>query len=219
MHSKLNYLVLSFIILVCVNCKKPVSVDYKIFGTLSDSQSNDPISGAYLVLSAQILDAGTFNNSYQTLESVSTDSNGYFEFNIEKQTFNSIKVTFEKQLFFSGEVIFSPESVDPKSGLEVLESLDPMAFVNLNLRNISPINEQDELAFRYISAYFPDCICCNNDFRYFDGMDVDTVISCAVVGNSQLDYNYIVTKGGGSSNLQGGEFIESFQTVEIEINY
>ena len=203
----------------CFQCKKPEEVTYRIYGTISNTLTNSSINNAEVRLSGQILNAGTFNNSFQLLETQRTNSQGYYEFTIDKELFNSIKVQFDKELYVSQEEEINPESIDPIEGLEVSMELEPLAFVNLKVKNISPFNDEDELVFRYTTSYFPQCVCCNNQYQYFTGMEVDTVVSCTIIGGTQLDYYYSISRGGSSTAASGSQFIESFGTVDIEINY
>ncbi len=200
-------------------CEKPEEVTYRIYGTISNALTNSSITNAEVRLSAQILNAGTFNNSFQLLETQRTNSQGYYEFNIDKELFNSMKVQFDKELYISQEEEINPESIDPVEGLEVSMELEPLAFVNLKVKNISPFNDEDELVFRYTTSYFPQCVCCNNQYQYFTGMEVDTVVNCTIIGGTQLDYYYSISRGGSSTAASGSQFIESFGTVDIEINY
>jgi hypothetical protein len=203
----------------CFQCEKPKEVKYKIYGTISNSINNNPINDAEVRLSAQILNEGTFNNSFQFLETQSTNSEGYYEFNIDKELFNSMKVQFDKELYGSQEEEINPESIDPIEGFEVSMELEPLAFVNLKVKNINPFNDEDQLVFRYTTSYFPQCACCNNQYQYFTGTGVDTVVSCTIIGETQLDYYYSIFRGGASTAASGSQFIESFGTVDIEINY
>ena len=205
--------------LCCFQCEKPTEVKYRIYGTISNSLTNSPINDAEVRISAQILNAGTFNNSFQLLETQRTNSQGYYEFNIDKELFNSMKVQFDKELYGAQEEEINPESIDPIEGLEVSMELEPLAFVNLNVRNINPFNDEDQLVFRYTTSYFPQCVCCNNQYQYFTGTEVDTVVSCTIIGETQLDYYYSILRGGSITAASGSQFIESFGTVDIEINY
>ena len=220
MRPRVVHILILFLCVFCFSqCKKPKEVEYKIFGTVSNSRTNQPIENTEVKISAQILSAGTFNNSFQLLESQNTNSEGYYEFNIEKELFNSMKVQFDKELHISYESEINPESIDPSDGIEISSDLDPLAFVNLRVRNINPFNDEDQLVFRYTSSYFPQCTCCNNQYQYFTGTEIDTVVSCTIVGETQLDYSYSIIRGGSSTPLSGNQFIESFETEEIEINY
>ena len=203
----------------CFQCENPKEVKYKVYGIISNSLNYNPINDAEVRLSAQVLNEGTFNNSFQLLETQSTNSEGYYEFNIDKELFNSMKVQFDKELYVSQEEEINPESIDPVEGLEVSMELEPLAFVNLKVKNISPFNDEDELVFRYTTSYFPQCVCCNNQYQYFTGMEVDTVVNCTIIGGTQLDYYYSISRGGSSTAASGSQFIESFGTVDIEINY
>ncbi len=220
MSNLFKYCFFLIIVLLGSNCKKPEKVVYIIKGTITDSTTGNPVNNVSLELSAKKLSSGTFNNNFQALSSSSTNASGYFEFNIEKESFNALKLAFEKDLYIFQEEEINPDDIDPSSGIDVSRVLDPLAYAELHLRNASPMNENDKIEFRYTSAYFPQCACCNNSVKTIVGSAIDTVITCPLVGNTQLDYLYTVTKGGTTSPAAiGTVFVNSFDTQIIELDY
>lgn len=218
-----NWLKYSFcivlIFLIWSSCKDPEQVIYKIYGTVTDSTTGNSVSEVSVDLSAKILENGTFNNSFQHLASTTTNSSGYFEFNVEREAFNQLKLELEKDQYLFRSMEFSPDDIDPDNGISLSNSMDPLAFAELHLTNISPLDEGDQISFRYTTAYFPQCECCDSSERSYTGTSVDTTIVCPLVGNTQLDYLYTVSKGGGNQTFTGTFYVNSFTTEVLEINY
>jgi len=176
------------------------------------------LAGVNILIEAQLLESGTFNNNFQDLASGSTNSSGVFEIEIEDANYNGARLTFAKDGYLDIISVINADLLTPE-GTDFSTPLDPISTVNLRLVNTTPSNSQDQIEFRYTSAFFPQCSCCNNSPRVFTGTSVDTVLTCSLVGNSQLDYLYTVTKNGFESVNTDGVFVNSFQTADIVINY
>ncbi|MFK7757520.1 MAG: hypothetical protein AB8B53_11380 [Flavobacteriales bacterium] len=199
-------------------CKKNETEKLKLEGTITDSSTGQTLSGVSVLLEGQLLQSGTFNTNFQDIASASTNSSGEFEMEIDRDNYNELRLIYVKSSYLDFTEIISADELSP-SGTDYSVALDPVSTVNLRLVNSSPSSDDDEIEFRYTSAFFPQCSCCTNTPRVFIGTDIDTTLTCTIVGNTQLDYAYFVTKNGFESVFTNGVFVNSFETADIVINY
>jgi len=212
--------IISFCYLVLFSsCNEDNSLNYVITGEITDTYQSQPVEGVKIDLRARVLESGTFNNNLTTVVSDFSSSDGSYELCFERKAYDNLQLELEKVDFISTERTISPDDLSPEEPFNLDLQIDPLARVELRLVNTFPGNSNDEIEFRYTTANFPQCNCCNNNIQAFQGDDVDTLLSCSVVGGIQLKWVYFVNRFGNTSFFEDSTLIEPFQTTEILINY
>ncbi len=100
------FIILSFSIL---SCKKKGKADFTLKGTITDVTYSIPLDGAEVKLYEKV--AG--NSSYDIIGTSSTNGNGSYSFTFPRNSVESYKITFTKDLYFDIEefVNFSDLSI------------------------------------------------------------------------------------------------------------
>ena len=129
-----------------------------------------------------------------------------------------MRITYSKVDYIQHTEPINPDDLSAETN-DYSTNLDPISYVNLRLVNSNPNDSEDVIDFRYISANFPQCDCCDSSAKIVTGAMVDTTITCIIVGDTQLDYIYFVAKDGTENVTTGGVYVDSFETAEITINY
>ena len=192
-------------------------VSLNISGQVTNGNLLEPEPGVEIDLGVRGISDGTFNNNFQTIESTTSSVDGTFNFSFENENLAALRMRFEKESYFSKEVELTPEDIDIENGINIDVEMFSVAQINVTLENTSPINESDNIEFRFTNANF-DCTCCSNEIQTFTGTDIDTTLSCFVPGDYNLNYLYIVTKGP-SNVLDTGSITVTPGINELTIDY
>lgn len=211
--------VLFTFVLTVLSCKKDDPV-LKIEGVVKDSTIlfDQEISGVSLKLLNNKLDGGTFNNSFSEITTVSSNANGFYQFEFDRENTVEYKIEGSKNNYFPFEALINPDNVQP--GVIHVRNLDmkPKATVDFHFVNSTPENESDNITFQFLNASF-DCPCCDNDEVELQGQTVDSTRVCDVYGNTVLRYFYTVNKTSSFYTVYDSITCVPFDTTFVEVTY
>jgi hypothetical protein len=164
-----------------------------IGGTITSYPDQEPINGAEVKLSAQLIDQGSFNSTFRTLETEYTAEDGSFEIKIDPVRANEFKLDISCETYRSKSIEFYLD--ESKSEKYINENLVLYASLSVHIKNTyTPVSASDLLKIRIQGI--PDACdnCSGSDFTYLEGANIDTVLIYQVTGNDEVLVEYSVDK-------------------------
>ncbi len=201
-------------------CNKNKKATYTIKGQVTDGTLGSGVAGATVLLQVKEVSGGTFNNSYKTLESITTDGNGNYSFTFDRVNAVDYKITVSKNLHFGEEDVINPDDLSTDSENTRNYTMRAMAWVRAHIKNVNPDDPNDKVIYQLTSGAY-DCgsTCCGTTPHEFDGMTVDTSFVCLNDGNHDVTGTGFVTKNGQNSTVNQTVFLTPFDTTDLIINY
>ncbi len=225
--SKINFinrlLLLSFslaLIISIINCKKKNDVKLiTIPGNIFDENANTNIQGVTVKLQSQEVSGGTFSNSYNTIESSTTDANGNYSFEFENRNPVSYKIIVTKNGYFGIEDIFNPDNISTETTNTKNYSLFSQSWFTINIKNTTPFDNTDEILYHNLSGINNCSTCCNGSFSTYTGTNIDTTITCPLYGSQYIVFEYFVTKDQIISGFKDSVYCTPTDTAFYQLNY
>lgn len=229
MYKKMNKFLTNFLrivfIVACLfslttfsSCKKN-DAELKIFGTIYDVKQNNPMSGVKIILSGKSISGGVYTPFYKDIGSFTTDANGKFEFKFKNEKSESYRISVIKENYFSQLIEISGKELEVKPSYEKNFNLRSAGYIQLNVKNIYPDSETDEIIY-YFSNASEDCEdCCSNVPYKGKGPLYDTTFTCKFFGDEYARIFYSVTKDNKTFVYFDSIWCSAFNTVNHNIQY
>lgn len=202
--------IIALLLFVNMRCKKD-DVTIQIEGVISNSLDGSGLDGVSVKLFTQPL-----GSSFDDLEeTVQTDSEGHYSFEIKNDKYESVRLNFKKEKYFTIDhlVPFAELSTSAINTFDFdMEAQSWTAFV---IKNNQP-DPSDEFKLLKDTGKENCEICCANGFYYYYG-DVDTTVICPNDANRYMKFYYWVN--GNESNGMDSVYNTPFDTVYYEFNY
>ncbi|AEA45389.1 carboxypeptidase-like regulatory domain-containing protein [Fluviicola taffensis] len=188
-------------------CKKK-NLTYKINGTVIDSSLNTPLSNAEITISTTSIS----NPAEEVKATLTTDANGYFEYELQREKIQNVRISVNKMNYFSDGT---------------LTTLDNLSLDNDNVFNYN-VYAKSWVRLHFVSDGTKDLKyykltgknnceeCCPTGEMHMVNA-VDSSVICINNGNSPYKIYYEVV--GGSNHGEMEVITAPFQTTEILINY
>ncbi|PHR46688.1 MAG: hypothetical protein COA32_09395 [Fluviicola sp.] len=206
-----NLLPILLLIIFISSCKKD-ELSFTIKGQVSDLTLSGNLSGATVKLYSFPLGStlGVFENS------VSTDAQGNYSFELEHDKYEKIQLVLEKGDYFEiiDDISFSNLSTTDDNVLNY--GMEAKAWTKFIIKNQQPTSAQDEFKLFKNSGKIDCAECCNNGYTYYYGA-VDTVVYCANGGNRYMSFFYWVN--GNEDNGNDSVYNTPFDTTSYEFYY
>ena len=202
------YLVV-FILILFSGCKKKKLV-YVVEGIVTDQSFNQPF--ASVKLKVEIKKA--VNSYYSNLTTVTTNSQGYYRFEIVNDLIEKIRISAEPDLYFPIEQIIPYGNLTTESNVYDLKGY-AKSWARLIFKNNNP-NPSDHLTYIKKDGKENCSECCPAVAQDYFGATNDTVI-CINNGNTYYSYNYslVGTPTYGFLSV----YTVAFDTTEVILNY
>lgn len=202
------------------SCKKDEDTDLQISGTVSDPETGAGVAGASVTLESKDLSGSTFNNTFMQVDQQSTASDGGYDFVFQRRTSAEYRLTATKTGHFGYESIINPDALNDGPYTENI-ALPSRAWFSIHITNVSPFDGNDELVYQLTMGYPSNCPenCCGGTIHTFNGMNVDTVITCLGYGNSTLTWTAISTKDGVPQTFTNQTSLTPYDTTSVDFNY
>jgi hypothetical protein len=173
---------------VPTSCKKePIQYDFD--GVIKNSVTNNGIAGVDITISQKIVKNGSTSNTYSFAGATATDASGAFEISFEREMVTEFLLEFEKEDYFTLELIESSSNVSTGEINTYNELLEPKAWVTFNIKNFLP-DEGDH--FRLIMHSFKEgCLECATATTLNLFGAVDTSITYATTAGEYARFTYI----------------------------
>ena len=211
----------SFLLLVIFlssACKKDKSTSLTIDGTVSSALNGIKLSNASVVASQKVVIGGVFNNNYVTAASASTDGGGAYRLAWENESPVAVKVDVTCPGYISQAITVDPSSLSVTATKTINVALHTASTISVHMQNTGASASNDVCLFRFENALF-DCVCCNNDWKTFNGPSVNESFTCKSYGGQWLKYRKSLQTIEIDTLIHDSVFVPSFETVNIEVNY
>jgi hypothetical protein len=203
-----------FILLVAVvsvfSCKKK-DLKFTINGVVSDVTFNTIASGVEVRLYVTPL-----GEAKKLVASTSTGSDGFFEFEIDRERIEQVELEYRKTNYFDESIVINFSDLQVNEDNDASQSITAKSWVRFNIRNQLPSSASDEFKlFKYRGK--EDCSeCCPIGYSFYYGA-VDTAVICANNANSYTSFYYWVIDT--QINGQDSVYTTPFDTIEYDFVY
>ena len=216
MKSALNVCIATLLfILIFSGCNENEQII--IGGTVTSYPGEAAIEGAEVKLSAQLIDQGSFNSTFQNLDTKYTGADGTFEFTIDPVRANTFKLDISGEPYRTKSIEFFLDESSNEAYYN--EMLVLFATLDVHIKNTyTPLSDSDLLKIRIQGI--PDACdnCSGSTFTYLEGASVDTVITYQVTGDDQITLEYRVDKEDDSFHTIN-KYCHPGDTNNIQITY
>lgn len=169
----------------------------KVNGIVVDYFTEEPIAGATVY---HLVETGWSN--YDVLETVISDSNGYFDFTNYDIPGENYYAYAEKENYYASGYLGAGAAL--QDGLEFDVEMKSKAWLQIHFQNIPPSDPSDHF---FINGFVSDD---------FNGSDVDVTVTYEVVGNFN---NTFYWEGDGTPGQFDTIYCPAFDTTYYEILY
>ena len=203
------------LLLILSGCDKRSDV-FMFDCVVYDQKVDAPVSGASVIMKLQNASGG-FNPTFVTVGSATTDANGRFYIEVEKGVYFSYRLEITDSKHFNGTFDINPDDVPFSTAYSSTFPLEPRAWVSTRLVNQ---NNSQTATFR-VDAETGSCAdCCQSSSTIVQGNSVDSIFTCQVYGQQQMEIegNY-VDQNGGLNQISETAFATAFDTTLVTIIY
>ena len=206
---------LAILSLTFSSCDKKTDV-FMFDCVVYDEKVDAPVSGASVVMKVQNA-AGGFNPVYVTVGTATTDANGRFYIEVDKNVYYSFRVEVSHSKHFNGEFNINPDDVPFSTAYSTTFVVEPKAWVSTHLIN----QNSSQTAIFKVEAETNGCPdCCASTNTIVQGSSVDTVFTCQVFGEQQIMVNGTYTdQNGGTFQITETAYANAFDTTLVTIIY
>ncbi len=197
-------------------CKKEKG-EYTLTGKVTHGRTGAAINGAAVNVQKKVVGNSTYSAAYATAANTQTDGSGNFSMTFERENFAALKLSGSYPQFIAKEQELNVSNFTVGTPYTQNLQLYPEAYIQLNITNTLPSEDEDLLKFTFINAHF-DCFCCSNGFKNYTGA-VDTTVTCKLYGDQWLKYQANFNFGGPDSVLVDSIWCPAFQTTQLNITY
>lgn len=191
-----------------IGCKKDAGA-YTIEGKISDNTFNTPLAG--LTLTVSIQNAGAAN--YINYGTITTDNNGFYRLEIERDQYDKIRFSAEKTNYFPLEFVVSASQLTVGETYIINQATTAKAWARLIFNHTSS-NPNAVLTYTKNEGKQGCAECCPITPQNIVGSD--TVI-CINDGNTNYSYVYEVS---GTTILDTKTcYTPAFDTGTVIVNY
>ena len=202
--------ILLIIPLVLGSCKKE-ELTFMLEGNVNDASLNSPLTNAEVSIYVFNL-GGSFGVKVATL---TTDSQGYFEYELERDKYEKIEIVVEKENYFNYTDVIPFSNLSTENVNTYSYNINAKSWTRFVIYNQQPI-QSDELKI-FKDSGKEDCDeCYANGYSYYYGA-ADTVVYCPNNGNEYMKFYYWVN--GNESNGVDSVYNTPFDTVTYEFIY
>lgn len=207
-----------FIATGIASCKKNKNV-ITINGHVYDPYSGSFISGANVTISSSKLSSGFYNSNYTDIATVATDANGAFSFEFEQEKSSGYRFYIYKDKYFDRTIDVADADIQPENIYAPTFDIHPIGYLKLHVKNSSPYDANDFIAYSYNIDNISCMECCTNTVLKGYGKTYDSTYKCKTYGSRDVQINWHVTKLGYDVTYSDTIFCAPFDTTFYEILY
>lgn len=194
--------------LVLFACKKENDT-CTVNGVVSDVADNHPVAGLSVELQAKLIGTSTYQSSFSTLATTTSDGSGSYSFSFEKTKATVFRIRVTGNNYQATETEFSPEALDGDATHTQNIKVPAYGWITIHVINQLPADATDELTVRFVNIPSGISNSCSGTPFYFAGLANETLPVCFVPGGLHL----IV-----ETNVHiGANYFHSFDTVLIPV--
>ncbi len=222
MSGRLTYLFLWFITLAVIagSCNKAKKNRIYIEGKIYDPNTMAYVAGADVTIAATKLSSGgIFSSGFADIASSTSNENGLFVFDFKEEKVGSYQLRVSKDQYFGIIKEVSTSEIEAGVTFSPTYNLYPIGYINLKIRNFTPYDSNDFVAYNFSSGWLNSYECCNNSVVQGHGPYYADTVSCKTYGNQNVTLTYSVTKGGHTTQYSKTLFCVAFDTTFFNIDY
>ncbi|MCF8465635.1 MAG: pollen Ole e 1 allergen/extensin family protein [Flavobacteriales bacterium] len=206
---------LTVALLAFAGCEKKSDV-FMFDCVVFDEKVDAPVAGASVVMKVQNA-AGGFNPVYVTVGTGTTDANGRFYIEVEKNVYYSFRVEVSHSKHFDESFDINPDDVPFSTAYSTTFELEPKAWISTHLINQ---NSSQTATFKVVAASNGCADCCQSTNTIVQGSVVDSVFTCQVYGEQQIAVNgNYADVNGATHQIAESAFATAFDTTVVTIIY
>ncbi len=211
----MRYIGLILMLVALAGCDKKTDV-FMFDCVVFDDRVNAAVADAAVVMKVQRADGG-FNPNFETVGSATTDANGRFYIEVDKEVFYSFRVDVTHSNHFAESFSINPDDVPFSTAYSTTFSVDPKAWIAIHLIN----QNMSQSAMFSIDSDNDNCSeCCTNSNTIVQGSMVDSVFVCPVYGEQQVGVNGNYTdENGGTFQIAETAYVQAFDTTTVTVIY
>lgn len=207
------------LILLFSACSNDTKTKITISGTVNDPELGTPVEGVHVVLYSQKMVNGSWSFNYNQEDSLFTDADGSFQFELEFNYNPAFKLEFDRDQYFPFTYEIPPDEMTGGTSFNSQFELHSRSTINIHLKNNFPFDENDLIKFRIIDWNKSCATCCYTDFYEYVGSDVNITESCELIGESTYTIEYIWVKNGNQNVSMKEVFCPAFGSASVDITY
>lgn len=196
-------------------CEKRTDV-FMFDCTVYDERVDIPVANANVNLLVQRASGG-FNPNFESVGTATTDANGRFYIEVDKEVFYAYRLDVSHPTHFTESFAIDPDDVPFSRAYEETFVVEPKAWVATHLIN----QNQSQTATFAVVADNGNCSeCCSGANTIVQGAAVDSVFICPVYGEQQITIsgNY-VDQEGGIFQIAETAYAQAFDTTTVTVIY
>lgn len=212
------YLPILAVFLLLHGCKKKEAQTVRITGTVLDGIAQTGLSGATVVVRYKAYQTGVASGAFQTAGTYTTGAGGVYDISFEKPTATEYQIEVYASEYFGEIESINPDNISASSANTRNYTIYPSATVSVHIKNLNPYDANDKIVFSFTNPSLCSS-CCSGVLHVFDGMNVDTTITCMRYGNSYAKFQRTVTKMSMTYTINDSVYCPKGQTGAYTLNY
>lgn len=206
-----------FAIIITFSCKKTNQIAH-FKGSITEATGGGSLEGIEVSFYEKKIQSGTVNANFNLVGKTTTDNNGNFEFDYQRDKTIEVRISAQSENFHQQTIFLNDDDLSLVEDNIVDFSLYSKSWVKFIIKNNPPNNTTDELKLVKKNPVEGCEGCCQNDAQTFNG-EVDTEFLCGTGGNLFFNFNYIVTDNSGVQFVEDSVYCEPNDTAQIFITY
>lgn len=207
-----------FIAIGITSCKKNKNV-ITINGYVYDPYAGLYISGASITISSSKVSSGFYNSNYTDIASATTDASGAFSFEFNQEKSAGYRFYMYKDKYFDRTIDVPDADIQPENIYAPIFDLYSIGYLKLHVKNSSPYDANDFIAYYYNIDNISCIDCCTNTVFKGYGKTYDSTYKCKTYGSRDVQINWHVTKWTSDVAYSDTVFCTAFDTTFYEILY
>lgn len=214
--KKITFLILLISsIIYTYSCKKdPFENKTVIEGHILEYGSEKPLLNVKIYFSGLVNSEAFGTEIWSTVDSISTDQNGYVYYE-----YNHNEVTIDKATFKTPHLYYPImlHAINERQVNDISRMVEPYAWVNVHVKNIDPFNSSDNISFTVSPGF---SIGATGGWYNLYGEDIDQEILFKTIGNKDnTKILWTVIKNGMSFEYRDTVYFNAHDTTYYEILY
>lgn len=170
-------------------------------------------------LQGQLIESGTFNSNFQTLQKVITQEDGFYYIENENVRAGEFRILAYSDNYITAKTEIKSDEVIVGEEFQYSFNLYPKAYLKIYVKNVIPADSTDEISIN-IDHNSQGCnICYNIQNRIFSGDNVNDTLLCLIYGNQMVKITYTTNTASGISQYSYNKYCPAFATTEFWISY
>ncbi|RFC53748.1 hypothetical protein [Brumimicrobium aurantiacum] len=209
---KYLFYIISLLLLIFTSCNKD-EIGFEFSGNIKSSVNASNLDN----VEVKIYTYSLGNGVEKLAASTTTDASGNYEASIERDKFEKVVMTFEKNNYFKVSQNIPFDDLSTENTNEYNKTIDAKSWTKFIIKNNSPSDGGDELKLQKASGKNDCDNCWSNGNKFFNGV-VDTSFYVPNSGGSYMKF-YWWSYGNTTLHAEDSVYNEAFDTTSYTINY